>query len=74
MPVKLVRSRSELPDPDDPILVGQVEWCHHIPILHRALANPSAVVEMPQINRRMDLIGAPDRKDLKREKHEELSS
>jgi len=47
-----------LPNQDDPTLVGQAEWCHLIPILHRALANPSAVVEMPQIDRRISLMEA----------------
>ena len=55
MPVKLVRLRKDLPPQDDPTLVGQAEWCHLIPSLHLALANRSAVVEMPQIDRRMEL-------------------
>jgi hypothetical protein len=53
MPIKLVRSNHELPAQDDPTLVGQAEWCHLIPTLHRILANPSEAVEMPQIYKHM---------------------
>jgi hypothetical protein len=31
-------------------LVGQFEWCHLIPQLHSALANPDAATELPEYN------------------------
>ena len=55
MPVRLVEWRGSLPDQDDPALVGQAEWCHCIPALHRVLANPAAVVEMPRYHDHMAL-------------------
>ncbi len=58
MPIKFVPPSRELPAEDDPTLVGEVQWCHLIPSLHRLLANPTAVVEMPQIERRISLMEA----------------
>ena len=58
MPIKLVSPRRELPSQDDPSLMGQAEWCHLIPSLHRLLSNPTTIVEMPQIERRISLVDA----------------